>query len=279
MKIVVVGCGHVGLANAILLARQHEVTAVDLLPERVAAINERRNSLMGEAAAWDLNLSAVEDGRQAYHDADYVLIATPTDYDPVKNHFDTSSVEAVAEQVREENAEAVIVIKSTIPVGFTMSLREKLGGKILFSPEFLREGKALHDNLHPSRIVVGMPQEDAHTEQAAKHFAEIMLAGAQEQDVPVLFMTSTEAESVKLFSNAYLALRVAFFNELDTYAEVRGLNTGKVIEGVCADPRTLNTASFNVADSFFIDCVTIKARSLMELKFLMLREPRPASAQ
>ena len=237
MKIAVVGCGHVGLANAILLARQHDVTAVDLLPERVEAINERRPALMGEAAEWTLSLAATTDGREAYRTADYVLIATPTDYDPVLNHFDTSSVEVVAHQVRRENEHAVIVIKSTIPVGFTMSLREKLGGTILFSPEFLREGKALYDNLHPSRIVVGVPPEDEQADRAAKRFGEIMLAGAQEKDVPLFFMTPTEAESVKLFSNAYLALRVAFFNELDTYAEVRGLNTARVIEGVCADPR------------------------------------------
>jgi len=237
MKIAVVGCGHVGLANAILLARQHDVTAVDLLPERVEAINERRPALMGEAAEWTLSLAATTDGREAYRTADYVLIATPTDYDPVLNHFDTSSVEVVAHQVRRENEHAVIVIKSTIPVGFTMSLREKLGGTILFSPEFLREGKALYDNLHPSGIVVGVPPEDEQADRAAKRFGEIMLAGAQEKDVPLFFMTPTEAESVKLFSNAYLALRVAFFNELDTYAEVRGLNTARVIEGVCADPR------------------------------------------
>ena len=237
MRIVVTGCGHVGLANALLLARYHEVTAVDLLPARVAAINKRVPTLMGEAADWDLQLTAVTDGRDAYRSADYVLIATPTDYDPVQNHFDTSSVDAVARQVREENPEAVIVIKSTIPVGYTMGLREKLGGTILFAPEFLREGKALYDNLHPSRIVVGIPPEDSRAKQAAETFAQMMRDAAEENPVPVLFMTPPEAESVKLFSNTYLALRVAFFNELDTYAEVRGLNTGKIIEGVCADPR------------------------------------------
>lgn len=237
MRIVVTGCGHVGLANALLLARYHEVTAVDLLPDRVAAINKRVPTLMGEAADWDLQLTAVTDGRDAYRSADYVLIATPTDYDPVQNHFDTSSVDAVARQVREENPEAVIVIKSTIPVGYTMGLREKLGGTILFAPEFLREGKALYDNLHPSRIVVGIPPEDSRAKQAAETFAQMMRDAAEENPVPVLFMTPPEAESVKLFSNTYLALRVAFFNELDTYAEVRGLNTGKIIEGVCADPR------------------------------------------
>ena len=237
MRIVVIGCGHVGLANALLLARYHEVTAVDLLPERVAAICERSPALMGEAADWALRLTAVTDGREAYRRADYVLIATPTDYDPVQNHFDTSSVDQVARQVRAENPDAVIVIKSTIPVGYTMNLREELGGTVLFAPEFLREGKALYDNLHPSRIVVGIPPEDPQAKQAAEVFAQMMLDAAEEDAVPVLFMTPPEAESVKLFSNTYLALRVAFFNELDTYAEVRGLDTGKIIEGVCADPR------------------------------------------
>lgn len=237
MKIVVTGCGHVGLANALLLARYHDVTAVDLQPERVQAICSRDPVLMGEAKDWDLRLNAVTDGREAYREADYVLIATPTDYDPVQNHFDTSSVDAVARQVRVENPDAVIVIKSTIPVGYTLRLHEMLGGTILFAPEFLREGKALYDNLHPSRIVVGIPPEDSRAEQAAEVFAKMMLDAAEEESVPVLFMTPPEAESVKLFSNTYLALRVAFFNELDTYAEVRGLNTGKIIEGVCADPR------------------------------------------
>lgn len=246
MKIVIVGTGYVGLANAVLLAQNNEVTAVDLVQSKVDDINAHRSPLDDPEIKeymknGQLRLTAVTNGDAVYRDADYVLISTPTNYDPVKNYFDTSSVEMVAERVAACSESAVIVIKSTVPVGFTSALRERLSyKKILFSPEFLREGRALYDNLHPSRIIVGVPSEDKILLDAARVFADILAEGALRKDIPILLTNSTEAEAVKLFANTYLALRVAFFNELDTYAEVRGLNTKHIIEGIGYDPRIGN---------------------------------------
>lgn len=243
MKIAVAGIGYVGLANAILLSQNHDVAVVDPVRAKVDMVNSKKSPL-ADAEIEDylsnkqLRLTATEDGEAAYREADLVVVATPTNYDPEKNHFDTSTVEAVIRKVTKVNPNAMIVIKSTIPVGYTLSVREKLGNRrIMFSPEFLREGRALYDNLYPSRIIVGAPLKDQGMTEAAKVFAGLLADGAARKDTPVLIMNPTEAEAVKLFANTYLALRVSFFNELDTYAEVRGLETRQIIEGIGHDPR------------------------------------------
>lgn len=266
IKIAVAGTGYVGLSIATLLSQHHQVTAVDVIPEKVDLINQRKSPIQDEyiekyLAEKDLNLTATLDGAKAYKDADFVVIAAPTNYDPVKNYFDTSHVEEVIDLVLEVNPEAVMVIKSTIPVGYTRSLYQKYAQKgvrrfnLLFSPEFLRESKALYDNLYPSRIIVGYPKiidrpefeeenkaiqavtDVERMKEAAKTFASLLQEGAIKEDIPILFMGMKEAEAVKLFANTYLALRVSYFNELDTYAEVKGLDTQAIINGVCLDPR------------------------------------------
>lgn len=246
MNIAIAGTGYVGLSNAILLSQHNKVTAVDLIQEKVDMINARKSPLVDKEITEylekkPLDLTATTDGGSAYRDADFVIVSTPTNYDPVENHFDTSSVESVIQQVMAVNPAAVIVIKSTVPVGYTCSISKKLGcGRIIFSPEFLREGLALYDNLYPSRIIVGAPPDNRSLQMAAHTFSELLLEGAVKEDVPVLLTNPTEAEAVKLFANTYLALRVAFFNELDTYAETRGLDARQIIEGIGYDPRIGN---------------------------------------
>lgn len=243
MKIAVAGTGYVGLSIATLLAQHNEVVAVDVIPEKVAAINERKSPIKDEYierffATKELNLRATLDAEEAYRGAQMVVVATPTNYDSAKNHFDTSAVEEVIELVTRCNSEAIIIIKSTVPVGYTENIRQKSSsGNIIFSPEFLRESKALYDNLYPSRIIVGRPDGDQRLDSAARAFAELLKQGALKRDIETLFMGSTEAEAVKLFANTYLALRVSYFNELDTYAETKGLDAKSIIEGVCLDPR------------------------------------------
>lgn len=241
--IAVAGTGYVGLSLAVLLAQHNKVYAVDIVPEKVELINRRKSPIQDEyiekyLAEKDLDLTATLDGRDAYSKAEIVVIAAPTNYDSKKNFFDTSAVEAVISLVMEVNPEAIMVIKSTIPVGYTQSIREKTGSKnIIFSPEFLRESKALYDNLYPSRIIVGTDMKDARLVEAAHTFARLLQEGAVKENIDTLFMGFTEAEAVKLFANTYLALRVSFFNELDTYAEMKGLDTRQIIDGVCLDPR------------------------------------------
>ena len=243
MRIAVAGTGYVGLSIAVLLAQHHEVVAVDILPEKVEAINQRKSPIQDEyieryLAEKELNLTATLDGISAYQTADFVVIAAPTNYDPKKNFFDTSAVESVIEQVLSCNPQAIMVIKSTVPVGYTESVREKFQSQnILFSPEFLRESKALYDNLYPSRIILGTDLDDERLVVAAEKFAGLLQEGALKEDIDTLYMGFTEAEAVKLFANTYLALRVSYFNELDTYSEIKGLDTQAIINGIGLDPR------------------------------------------
>ena len=243
MKSAVAGAGYVGLSMATLLSQRHSVTIVDVLPEKVSMINRRQSPIQDDYIESyfikrNLNLDATVDGQAAYRDADYVIVATPTNYDPKKNFFDVSAVDSVIDQAISVNPEAIIVIKSTVPVGYTVSARRRTGsGNIIFSPEFLRESQALYDNLYPSRIVVGTDLEDEHLLAASRVFAELLKEGAIKKDVEILMMGFTEAEAVKLFANTYLALRVSYFNELDTYAEMKGLDTHSIIKGVSLDPR------------------------------------------
>ncbi|NBJ94047.1 nucleotide sugar dehydrogenase [Parablautia muri] len=243
MKIAIAGTGYVGLSNAVLLAQHNEVWAVDIIPEKVEMLSRRKSPVQDKEleeylTQKNLNLRAVTDGALAYKNADFIIVSTPTNYDPEKNYFDTSSVESVIEQALGINRSAYIVIKSTVPVGFTERMQKKYASShILFSPEFLREGRALYDNLYPSRIIAGVYKDDEEALHKAKQFIGLLVQGARKKEIDTLIMEPTEAEAVKLFANTYLALRVAYFNEMDTYAEVRGLNTEQIIKGVCLDPR------------------------------------------
>ncbi|MBQ1949464.1 MAG: nucleotide sugar dehydrogenase [Treponema sp.] len=246
MKIAVAGTGYVGLSNAILLAQHNQVFAVDIMQEKVDLINSRKSPIVDKEieeylATKDLNLTATTDGISAYKDADFIIISTPTNYDTEKNFFDTSSIDAVMELVKKSGTKATVVIKSTVPVGYTESFRKKTGyDNMIFSPEFLREGHALYDNLYPSRIVTSFPKDAPELKAKAEEFSNLLKQGALKKDVEVLHPNCTEAEAIKLFANTYLALRVAYFNELDTYSEVRGLDTKQIIQGVCLDPRIGN---------------------------------------